>query len=151
MGCHSAAAGRRAVGQHLSSPRHARSATSASQVSAVVAIVGARRRLRARPAMASSCSEQRQNLLACLADSPCVAAGRTHRECMEVAGRRLQGLALHGDTSRKRGQLDMRKRIKGNLPQHVDDTEEDNFGGRLLEIQRRKREEDEGKAHFARS
>ena len=46
----------------------------------------------------------------------------------------------------------MRKRIKGNLPQHVDDTEEDNFGGRLLEIQRRKREEDEArKAHAARS
>ena len=116
-----------------------------------VAIVGARRRLRARPAMASSCSEQRQNLLACLADSPCVAAGRTLKECMEVEDGGCKGLRVAYFTC-KRGQLDMRKRIKGNLPQHVDDTEEDNFGGRLLEIQRRKREEDEArKAHAARS
>ena len=105
----------------------------------------------ARPAMASSCSEQRQNLLACLADSPCVAAGRTLKECMEVEDGGCKGLRVAYFTC-KRGQLDMRKRIKGNLPQHVDDTEEDNFGGRLLEIQRRKREEDEArKAHAARS
>ena len=101
--------------------------------------------------MASSCSEQRQNLLACLADSPCVAAGRTLKECMEVEDGGCKGLRVAYFTC-KRGQLDMRKRIKGNLPQHVDDTEEDNFGGRLLEIQRRKREEDEArKAHAARS
>ena len=64
--------------------------------------------------MASSCSEQRQNLLACLADSPCVAAGRTLKECMEVEDGGCKGLRVAYFTC-KRGQLDMRKRIKGNL------------------------------------
>ena len=49
--------------------------------------------------MASSCSEQRQNLLACLADSPCVAAGRTLKECMEVEDGGCKGKrsTLNGD------------------------------------------------------
>ena len=101
--------------------------------------------------MASSCSEQRQNLLACLADSPCVAAGRSLKECMEAdedGGCKAMRTAFF---ICKRGQLDMRKRIKGNLPKKEDgDLEEDNFGGRLLEVQKRKKEEDEAAAAAAR-
>ena len=33
--------------------------------------------------MASSCSEQRYALLECLADSPCILAGRPIKECMD--------------------------------------------------------------------
>ena len=35
--------------------------------------------------MASSCSEARQSLLECLADSPCILAGRTIKECVKLA------------------------------------------------------------------
>ena len=65
--------------------------------------------------MASSCTKERESLLECLADSPCVAAGRSVSECMEVdeacRARRMAYFAC------KRGQLDMRKRIKGNMVQ----------------------------------
>ena len=113
-----------------------------------VVIVGARHRL---ALLDDGVTVLEQPELLVLADPPCVAAGRTLKECMEVEDGGCKGLRVAYFTC-KRGQLDMRKRIKGNLPQHVDDTEEDNFGGRLLEIQRRKREEDEArKAHAARS
>ena len=103
--------------------------------------------------MASSCTENRQALLECLADSPCFLSGKPIKECVQLPVDASGCQELNRAWFEcKRGQLDMRKRIKGNLPQHVDDTEEDNFGGRLLEIQWRKREEDEArKAHAARS
>jgi len=67
--------------------------------------------------MASSCLEQRQLLLECLADSPCILAGRSIKECvgLRIADSGCQELntALF---ECKRGQLDMRKRIKGNMP-----------------------------------
>ena len=76
----------------------------------------------------------------------------THSCRARVRGKTPRHLLTYAHVFSWSAQLDMRKRIKGNLPQHVDDTEEDNFGGRLLEIQRRKREEDEArKAHAARS
>eukprot|EP00316_Scyphosphaera_apsteinii_P006990 CAMPEP_0119322872 /NCGR_PEP_ID=MMETSP1333-20130426/59392_1 /TAXON_ID=418940 /ORGANISM="Scyphosphaera apsteinii, Strain RCC1455" /LENGTH=88 /DNA_ID=CAMNT_0007330207 /DNA_START=18 /DNA_END=284 /DNA_ORIENTATION=- len=63
--------------------------------------------------MASSCSSQKQALLACLADSPCMQQGNTIEQCMELdPDCRALRMAL---TTCKRGQLDMRKRIKGNM------------------------------------
>mmetsp|Transcript_56927 Transcript_56927/g.127123 ORF Transcript_56927/g.127123 Transcript_56927/m.127123 type:complete len:87 (+) Transcript_56927:107-367(+) len=68
--------------------------------------------------MASSCMAQRHALLECLADSPCIAEGKSIKECME-----LEGAASGCKEFRtafylcKRGQLDMRKRIKGNMPE----------------------------------
>ena len=62
--------------------------------------------------MASSCNEQRQALLACLADSPCMAQGRSIQECMTEDNSckliRMDYFLC------KRGQLDMRKRMRGN-------------------------------------
>ena len=63
--------------------------------------------------MASSCIAEREALLECLADSPCTAAGRPIKECMESdADCQLKRICL---MECKRGQLDMRKRIKGNF------------------------------------
>lgn len=71
--------------------------------------------------MSSSCYEQRRAVLECLADSPCTAAGRSAKQCMDedVSCKALcSALFLC-----KRGQLDMRKRIKGNLPEDSEPTE----------------------------
>ena len=66
--------------------------------------------------MASSCSSQRLALLECLADSPCVLAGRSIKECMALDDTEdgCSG-ARQAFFNCRRGQLDMRKRIKGNL------------------------------------
>ena len=56
----------------------------------------------------------RMNLLECLADSDCIAEGKTVKQCLEV-----EQVCKEFRTALflcKRGQLDMRKRIKGNLP-----------------------------------
>ena len=50
----------------------------------------------------------------CLADSDCMANGGSIEEC-SVADPRCKALRL-ALFSCKRGQLDMRKRIKGNMP-----------------------------------
>ena len=66
--------------------------------------------------MASSCSKQRDELMQCLVDSPCMKAGNSIDECSKqpepdgCADRRFAFYMC------KRGQLDMRKRIKGNMP-----------------------------------
>ena len=89
--------------------------------------------------MASSCTEARNALLECLADSPCIASGRSIKECMDdplctsarlaystckrgqvrcqphhSTPRRASTLTLTR-THIKNWQLDMRKRIRGNL------------------------------------
>ncbi|KAJ1627838.1 cytochrome c oxidase assembly protein PET191 [Pavlovales sp. CCMP2436] len=68
--------------------------------------------------MANSCTSMREDLLACLADGDCMKAGKSMEECMQLRekdggclAKRL--LYMHC----KRGQLDMRKRFKGNGPQ----------------------------------
>ena len=67
--------------------------------------------------MASSCAEQRQALLECLADSPCIIAGRPIRECVTLREDESGCKELNAAFFEcKRGQLDMRKRIKGNMP-----------------------------------
>ena len=67
--------------------------------------------------MASSCSEQRQSLLECLADCDCIAQGKSIKECVtlpvDASGCKELNRAWF---ECKRGQLDMRKRIKGNMP-----------------------------------
>lgn len=95
--------------------------------------------------MASSCHEARQALLECLADSQCYLAGRPIKECVQISAsesgckelntalfhcRRGQVRALGNiaratrasraffltyDWRARCAQLDMRKRIKGNL------------------------------------
>ena len=66
--------------------------------------------------MASSCYDARQLLLECLADSECYNSGRSIKECVQLTkeqkGCKELNIALF---SCKRNQLDMRKRIKGNL------------------------------------
>ena len=87
--------------------------------------------------MSSSCSTQKAILLECLADSACMASGRTIKECMDDStengcngprtayfackrGQARRPLALV-DSARSISmrvfpwQLDMRKRIKGNI------------------------------------
>jgi len=63
--------------------------------------------------MASSCKNEREMVLACLDESPCIAAGRTIKDCLDAdpacRGMRIAHMLC------KRGQLDMRKRIKGNF------------------------------------
>ena len=75
----------------------------------------------AASAMASSCADQKYALLECLADSPLVLNGRSVKECMtltkEESGCKEFRTAYY---ECKRGQLDMRKRIKGNMPGTVD-------------------------------
>lgn len=67
--------------------------------------------------MASSCSEQRHALVECLADSPCFLGGRSAKECMELSSAESGCKELRTAFFLcKRGQLDMRKRIKGNMP-----------------------------------
>ena len=68
--------------------------------------------------MASSCEKQRMALIECLADSPCAQSGRPLKECMELASTDEGSCkaARYAYFSCKRGQLDMRKRIKGNMP-----------------------------------
>ena len=63
--------------------------------------------------MASSCNAQRLALIECLADSECIREGRTPKDCMEIDAdcKALRGVYA----ACKRGQLDMRKRIKGNM------------------------------------
>jgi cytochrome c oxidase assembly factor 5 len=63
--------------------------------------------------MASSCNVEREVVLACLHESPCIAEGRSVKECLEVDPEcKEKRIAL---MNCKRGQLDMRKRIKGNF------------------------------------
>lgn len=64
--------------------------------------------------MASSCAKERHNLIECLADSQCIADGRSISQCMEL-DESCRALRVAFYTC-KRGQLDMRKRIKGNMP-----------------------------------
>ena len=76
---------------------------------------------RGRPlaAMASSCSEERDKLLACLVDSECIKSGRSIKECQDLpeagnpSGCYERRMAFY---LCRRGQLDMRKRFKGNRP-----------------------------------
>ncbi len=85
----------------------------------------------------SSCFDEREILLACLSESPCIAAGKPISVCIEEDEacrfkrvalmhckrgqasrlRRPHGLprALGADGLPLRAQLDMRKRIKGNF------------------------------------
>jgi cytochrome c oxidase assembly factor 5 len=63
--------------------------------------------------MANSCNAERELVLACLHESPCIAEGRTVKECLDqdpVCKEKRTALM-----NCKRGQLDMRKRIKGNF------------------------------------
>ena len=63
--------------------------------------------------MASSCHLQRTALLEALAVSTCISEGRSIKECIEVDAKcSALNVALYNC---KRGQLDMRKRIKGNV------------------------------------
>ncbi|EOD27114.1 hypothetical protein EMIHUDRAFT_353739 [Emiliania huxleyi CCMP1516] len=63
--------------------------------------------------MSSSCFDEREILLACLSESPCIAAGKPISVCIEEdEACRFKRVAL---MHCKRGQLDMRKRIKGNF------------------------------------
>ena len=66
-------------------------------------------------AMSSSCSVQKIALLECLADSPCMASGRSIKECMDDATESGCSGVRHAYFACKRRQLDMRKRIKGNI------------------------------------
>jgi len=75
--------------------------------------------------MASSCGDQRHALLECLADSPCVLNGRPVKDCMELS--KEENGCKEFRTAYfecKRGQLDMRKRIKGNMPGTVESAEQ---------------------------
>lgn len=66
--------------------------------------------------MASSCYDARQKVLECLADSPLYNSGTSIQECCgltkEQKGCKEFSNALY---LCRRGQLDMRKRIKGNI------------------------------------
>ena len=53
-------------------------------VSAVISFVVRRAKETSASHMASSCTEQRQSLLECLADSPCILAGRSIKECVKL-------------------------------------------------------------------
>ena len=65
--------------------------------------------------MSSSCTEQRQALLECLADSDCLnVEGKSIKVCLEQVG--VCKEVRNALFLCKRGQLDMRKRIKGNMP-----------------------------------
>ena len=61
--------------------------------------------------MASSCSTERNELLACLVDSPCLKAGRSIQECSELSEPEGCNDRRTAYYLCKRGQLDMRKRI----------------------------------------
>lgn len=67
--------------------------------------------------MANSCNGLREELLECLAESPCMKGGKGMEECMELGddqGGCLSKRLLYMQC--KRGQLDMRNRFKGNVP-----------------------------------
>lgn len=64
--------------------------------------------------MSTSCSEEREALLECLAESECIAEGKSVKECMAHHGVCADARSRYALC--KRGQLDMRKRIKGNNP-----------------------------------
>ena len=88
--------------------------------------------------MSTSCKEQRLAVLECLADSECIKAGKSIKECMteDAACKELNYslfLCKRGQVRRRSPhsaslcrwprpvgrpplQLDMRKRIKGNMP-----------------------------------
>eukprot|EP00964_Phaeocystis_antarctica_P131448 scaffold95345_cov48-Phaeocystis_antarctica.AAC.1 len=71
--------------------------------------------------MSSSCSIQKTILLECLADSPCMASGGTLKQCMDDASESGCNGPRTAYFACKRGQLDMRKRIKGNVLRGGDD------------------------------
>jgi len=63
--------------------------------------------------MSNSCQKERNRLLQCLADSECIEQGRSVAECMELdKSCKARRIAF---ANCKRGQLDMRKRMQGNL------------------------------------
>ena len=63
--------------------------------------------------MANSCNAERELVLACLHESPCIAEGRSVKECLEADAECKEKRIMLMNC--KRGQLDMRKRIKGNF------------------------------------